>query len=232
MPYIEPTVTHIDPTEFVTSTATVMATTFSGSITEKLSSTMSSTTITTTSTVADSTIFDFESLEGEFWLPSSNGTEWINPETIEIDEIVKIRALAWIYILEMSFALFGLLFAWGYRLCDTGDGPDPLLTSIGAGLTSYTIFIGGLLGFLSIKFNSIINLEVSIYANVISLLLSFGTIGALIWSICASSSHAAYQPASGHTNRFRKSSIFMITFLFILVCFTISVISLTYSFKL
>ena len=117
-------------------------------------------------------------------------------------------------------------------------------------MASYTICFGGVIGFLSIKFNSIINLEViffafklevstpkylqvAFYANVLALCIAVITIGALLWSICGSKSHAAYKPANGHTRtRVRKSSLFMIIFLSCLTSFAISVISLSYSFNL
>ena len=118
-------------------------------------------------------------------------------------------------------------------------------------MASYTICFGGVIGFLSIKFNSIINLEVNFcfafklkvstpkyiqvafYANVLALCIAVITIGALLWSICGSKSHAAYKPANGHTRtRVRKSSLFMIIFLSCITSFAISVISLFYSFNL
>merc|ERR1711893_452896 len=180
----------------------------------------SGTTTMSTSTTTLSSNVDFTSLDNEFWFPSPNATNWINDKNISDSEIVKIRALAWIYVFEIIFAMFGSLFSWGYRLCDTGEGPDPFPVSIGAGLSSYTILIGGVIGFLSIKFNSIINLEVSFYANVLALLISLITIGSLFWSICGSKSHAAYKPANGHTRaRIRKSSLFMIIFLSIICAF-------------
>ena len=128
-------------------------------------------------------------LDDEFWFPSPNATNWINEENIGLNEVIRIRALAWIYVFEIIFALFGSLFSWGYSLCDTGEGPDPfsvrwgyesytvchwlwlidcdryIQLSIGAGLSSYTICIGGVMGFLAIKFNSIINLEVNVFLS-------------------------------------------------------------------
>ena len=62
----------------------------------------------------------------EFWYPSPNATLWIKEDTLTSNEAIRIRALAWIYVFEIIFALFGSLFSWGYSLCDTGDGPDPL----------------------------------------------------------------------------------------------------------
>ena len=64
-------------------------------------------------------------LDNEFWFPSPNATNWINEENIGLNEVIRIRALAWIYVFEIIFALFGSLFSWGYSLCDTGEGPDP-----------------------------------------------------------------------------------------------------------
>ena len=64
-------------------------------------------------------------LVDEFWYPSLNSTAWINQDGLTSDEAIRIRALAWVYVFEIIFALFGSLFSWGYSLCDTGDGPDP-----------------------------------------------------------------------------------------------------------
>lgn len=114
-------------------------------------------------------------------------------------------------------------------------------------MASYTICFGGVIGFLSIKFNSIINLEVNIFfqlitpkyiqvafdANVLALCIAVITIGALLLSICGSKSHAAYKPANGHTRtRVSKSNLVMIIFLCCMTSFAISVISLSYSFNL
>ena len=76
-------------------------------------------------------------------------------------------------------------------------------------------------------------IQVSFYANVLALCIALITIGALIWSIFGSKSHAAYKPANGHTRtRIRKSCLFMIIFLSFISSFAISVIALSYSFNL
>ena len=76
-------------------------------------------------------------------------------------------------------------------------------------------------------------IKVSFYANVLALCIALITIGALIWSIFGSKSHAAYKPANGHTRtRIRKSCLFMIIFLSFISSFAISVIALSYSFNL
>jgi len=64
-------------------------------------------------------------LVDEFWYPSPNATVWINEDGLTSDEAIRIRALAWVYVFEIIFALFGSLFSRGYSICDTGDGPDP-----------------------------------------------------------------------------------------------------------
>ena len=158
-------------------------------------------------------------LRGKLFCDSDVGDIGTGDLQLVTDLCNYLISLCWWPIFDIGDLILILVYQWWIVTNILKMSPTHLVTNI------------DVIHFIFFYLQHII--KVSFYANVLALCIALITIGALIWSIYGSKSHAAYKPANGHTRtRIRKSCLFMIIFLSFISSFATSVIALSYSFNL